>query len=530
MGPIPGNQAGPIGGNRAPEAKKVNAFEEYLLHSKYRCPLVPGLSGEHRSPHLHPVLALTRNPRLLRQPDHLDGRTRRTVSAPRATDDSTDGNIHVLALRKLTAGSLKAPRHIFQQNVQSDSADRGPETVLTIKTWMRGIGRRSQQVRDCPFWPPDLFGITGALLKRSGAYLRVFEHDGLRPYLAGIQQGGRDWRLQIDHQKKPTIASLIRARPPEVMAAWKKLIEAESVPVSRILEHDALAETLIQMALIADAASAGLGVDAASTDSPHLDRFLSLANSFNAGLRGFSLDLPEDVICVLGKQHTPQRGATFRSLTHHLSLHLSSDIEARWAGPYPQRRSISEDRGMLNVLLLPWPVSIRTEDFSEIRRHEGAPDDNTGSSYFAFQPRNVPPPGRFARAFQLTLEAARQHAQRIDAVVFPELAMTLEQYRSVERIAIREGVLLVSGVRRAAKGTGRDANLCILQPAGTLADLPEGGSARQRALDNLRLVQSKHHRWCLDREQIVSYQLGGRLPASRSCWENIELARRTLLL
>jgi hypothetical protein len=47
-------------------------------------------------------------------------------------------------------------------------------------------------------------------------------------------------------------------------------------------------------------------------------------------------------------------------------------------------------------------------------------------------------------------------------------------------------------------------------------------------LENLRLMQAKHHRWCLDRSQIVTYQLAGRLTASQSCWEHIELPQRVL--
>jgi hypothetical protein len=47
-------------------------------------------------------------------------------------------------------------------------------------------------------------------------------------------------------------------------------------------------------------------------------------------------------------------------------------------------------------------------------------------------------------------------------------------------------------------------------------------------LSNLRLFQAKHHRWYLDRSQVVNYQLGGRIPASRGCWEHIDLPRRVL--
>jgi hypothetical protein len=47
-------------------------------------------------------------------------------------------------------------------------------------------------------------------------------------------------------------------------------------------------------------------------------------------------------------------------------------------------------------------------------------------------------------------------------------------------------------------------------------------------LSNLRLKQPKHHRWYLDRDQIVAYQLAGALPASRGAWEQIDLADRLL--
>jgi hypothetical protein len=45
----------------------------------------------------------------------------------------------------------------------------------------------------------------------------------------------------------------------------------------------------------------------------------------------------------------------------------------------------------------------------------------------------------------------------------------------------------------------------------------------QTRLKELRLYQAKHHRWYLDRAQIVNYQLAGALPASRGAWEHIEL-------
>ena len=47
-------------------------------------------------------------------------------------------------------------------------------------------------------------------------------------------------------------------------------------------------------------------------------------------------------------------------------------------------------------------------------------------------------------------------------------------------------------------------------------------------LEEFRCTQSKHHRWCLDRSQILQYGLGARVPASRECWEGIHLGDREI--
>jgi len=399
--------------------------------------------------------------------------------------------------------------------------------MLTIRTWLDSIGRE-ESADECPFWPPDLFAVAGALLKRSGAYLRVFEDRGTSTYLEGVESAGASWRRRIDAQTDPTISSLRRARPRDILQSWRLLMEAAETPIGNIRQYAALSEILIRMALISDAASVGLGIDREPDREPHSDRFLSLANGFKSlkHLRSFCWDIPEDVVCVLGKQHTPQKGATFRSLTHHLALYLPNDIEARWVGPYPQRESIEHEQ-RLNLLLLPWPTAIDTENFSEVRSRRREADATKRASYFRFQRAPIPSPAAFRRSFERAIADAKKHADRIDAVVFPELALTYAHYEVAELIAIRERVILICGIGSVSRGTRRDLNHCVLQPAGALDDVPRRGRARQRVIELLRLIQSKHHRWFLDRDQIVNYQFGGRLPA-RGCWENIELPERTL--
>jgi hypothetical protein len=402
--------------------------------------------------------------------------------------------------------------------------------------WLSGLGRR-RKMEECPLWPPDLFAIAGGLLKRSGAYLRVFEHDGRSDYLSDVREHGTAWLKELDALSQPvTLGRLSAARPKAVEEAWLFLMKARETPINRIRKQRRLAEQLIRMALIADEASAGIGVEwdrriddnGARRSEP--STFLSLTDWMLRfrHTRSFCWEVSDDVVCVLGKQHTPQRGATFRSLSHHLSLYFPADIEARWVGPLRQPARVEEEQRMLNLLLLPWPTRIGTDDFRELRgsKSDGARSELAG--YFRFDPKTSMKAPQFAQALRGAMRRAREHAGHIDAIVLPEVALNYAQYKVAERLAVEQRTMLICGVRKPSKVRRHDYNHCIFQPAGSLRDT-RGESRRKKALvEELRLVQAKQHRWYLDREQIVSYQLGGHLPVARGSWENIELPERLL--
>jgi hypothetical protein len=310
-------------------------------------------------------------------------------------------------------------------------------------------------------------------------------------------------------------------------------MRSRSTAISAIQTSRSLTEQLIRMALIADEASAGIGVDwdNATKKGAVPSPFLSLADRIKSGqdLRSFCWEVSPDMVCVLGKQHTPQVGATFRSLSHHLSIYLPNDIEARWHGPYRPWQVASDSSNMINLLILPWPSEIETADFSEVANRARSRDaDDEMPGYFSFRPKDALTPQKFGRALRRALAAAREHTNQIDAVVFPEAALTRDQYDVAERIAVEQRMILICGVR-IARSRGRDSNLSVIQPAGAMR---EGGGttgrAKRRLVNDMRLVQAKHHRWCLNREQLVCYQLGGQLAISRNWWENIELPERLL--
>jgi hypothetical protein len=404
--------------------------------------------------------------------------------------------------------------------------------VLTIETWLNGIGLKTPIV-ECPAWPPDLFALAGTLIRRGGAYLRVFEPRGSAPYLNGVDTAAKQWRDQLDAITDPvTPADLQSARTSDILSGWERLIQAKDSPLSAIDESQELAEQLIRLTLIADEASRGIGVtwDNKTNEETKPSKFLSMAGqalSDNES-QSYCWEVPREVLCVVGKQHTPVKGATFRSLSHHLALYHPGEIEAIWVLP----KTIERDspRQGLNLLLLPWPERVETQDFQGISPGGRRGDGSEPPGYFRFDPKENPDPARFGERLRDALKRARQHAGPIDAIVLPELALTEPQFEEAERIAFEARCILICGLRQARTAEGEwDWNVSVLQAAGAVRKAEPDAEADAKLLKELRLYQAKHHRWYLDRDQIVAYQLAGALPPSRGAWEHIELERRRVL-
>lgn len=398
--------------------------------------------------------------------------------------------------------------------------------MLKIETWLDGVGLKAP-IAECPAWPPDLFALAGTLIRRSGAYLRVFERRDVEDYPTGIRTAAQEWRERLDAipaaAQDISASDLQGARTLEIRQGWERLIQKKGIAVSAINDHPDLAEALIRLTLIADEASAGIGI---SWDPDKPSQFLSMAQRAltDSGARSFCWDVPRDVLCVLGKQHTPVKGATFRSLSHHLALYQPSEIEARWVTLIPKTGKPALPRRGLNLLLLPWPERIDTEDFQVVWPGVPQPDRLEPPGYFRYEPKHYDAPRDFKEKLEKALESAQVHTGGpIDAVVFPELALTEEQFDVAEEVAFEKRCILICGVRQARTTVGDwDSNVSVLQAAGAVRGAkPESDDADLR--ESLQLYQAKHHRWYLDRTQIVSYQLASGLPPSQGAWEHIEL-------
>jgi hypothetical protein len=346
---------------------------------------------------------------------------------------------------------------------------------------------------------------------------------------------GQRWRHRLERSLKAQPQLLGRAQAPAV-GAWPDLqlprevqswwSEVESRARERMSdlpgdEDHKLCRALLQLCLVADEASAGIGIG-----QPRGSWFLLLAairlttNQYRS--LGWAV-APEKAV-VLPKQHTPQVGLTLRSLSHNLALCPAGEVTPRWRMPLSLHDG--ERLDLMNLLLLPWPLDLSVKEF------EIVPD--TGDllpladpyRYFRFRRQAGAP--RFRAFLEAALEQAKRFVVRVHAIVLPELALTFQEYVEAEQVALQERALLIAGIGCRAGDGGpfrADANACAVQPAGLTS---AGFKMSDELVKEQRILQRKHHRWCLDGKQILQYGLGGMMPASKGCWELIEVLRREL--
>ena len=383
-----------------------------------------------------------------------------------------------------------------------------------------------------PMWPPDVFAIGAALLRRTGGYVDLVNgchtHATVKVFTPEqATQYGNQWRRSIEDAVVDEKGRLRWHCPPAVKKAWDRLQRSKSRKLSACRSDRDLIAAAVNLCVVADVACSGIGIE-----FPNDQTFTTIAESIatNSERRSYCLTISPDKLAVLGKQHTPQRGCSVRSLSHNLSLYTPTEINAYWPAPIEPESAALD---VFNILILPWPISVADGDFSASARRAQmsvlATVDSGAHRYFDYAPVAVDTPAAVARQVAAAFDQAGARVDKLHAVVLPELALNEAQYLAVERVVAERGAMLVSGVRLDAQPeyNGMPANACAIQPLGLTA-LPTATRWEDDDYDVMRRWQLKHHRWCLDRRQVIQYQLGARVPASRDCWERSYIGPRDI--
>ena len=367
----------------------------------------------------------------------------------------------------------------------------------TIGQFLAGILPRLQNDTKFPSWPPDLFALSLALLKRTGAYNRVLQdwppdrdnEDTLENRTSRIRRLGGDWRTAIRLGQKEQFNVLNEE--------WEALCRSFDRPLSAVRSR-LLCEAVMKLVAVADEASEGVG---APEDIEEDDFFLRATRAFLIDYASACCDIDPAILRVLPRMHTPQNGLTDRSLSLYLSLCDASQVAPQWLStPFLGHNSI-------NLLLIPRPNEVLVSQFRDVTDSATAelPED---FGFFTYDLLGYDED--FIGRVEALYGEAKRKLGRIDGVVLPELAITDRQFRDL-RSKLPTDCFLVAGVGRSADAGKRGVNEVRL-------GFPP--------LDDL--AQKKHHPWKLNEAQVVQYGLGGVLTPSRDWWEYTDFTDRCL--
>lgn len=374
---------------------------------------------------------------------------------------------------------------------------------------------------EVPNWPPDVFAVAAALLHKSGAYSYVLE--SWPP-----DYKGENWAAfasRIGQQWRRGMAGNVPAPPAEIEEWWQTL--AGAAPVCEI--HDLRArpdvcDALVRMCAVADEACWGFGIPESEqlkqargnlNEDLTVTRYLArrvrqilLRGDSRSGAQTpgagstLCLYIHPSRLRVLPKLHIPQNGFNIRSLSRNLSLCTADEIRPVW-------NLIARQPGeeSMNLLLVPWPAEVRPSQFA------AASDPSPVIASRASLHRSFTWKPDEDLAAVPDIEALLVEASRVvgpvAGVVLPELSLTRSQYPLIWRQLLTRDCFLIAG-------------LCDTDRNYLRFELPLKGQ------DSYAREQSKHHRWLIERSQIVQYGLGSILSPAKLWWEHINIAERSL--
>ena len=387
------------------------------------------------------------------------------------------------------------------------------------------------------------------------------------------QKIGREWRLsgKIGKGSKSKLKYGPQYPPPLVEYLWALLIEDGEAPIT-VPENDPELPrwwlSALALFIIADEACEGVGHSGHKMDGEGtwcqrmVDRHIKGEVRKIAGGVGMSMldeatsytlsNADPDEVCVLPKSRTSQVGCTLRCFSRHLAL-LPPKGSTRINWVYSQLAKETAQKGRpLNVLLVPYPYSVSAQRFKPIgqkskrlkpKQRDGSKIRRSLRKPFGFFELDLPEAdadvdpdsherdfkdiSKFIAFLDDLIKEAKKDSGEVDVIVFPELALSSRIYeRLVAWLAKshREIELFVSGLNsipvegQAEVAVGNFAAITVF------SDAEKEGDPRNWST----FYHRKHHRWCLNKDQIKTYSLGAALEPSRLWWERHPILTRRL--
>jgi hypothetical protein len=290
-------------------------------------------------------------------------------------------------------------------------------------------------------------------------------------------------------------------------------------------------------------------------ETPRLDELRSISFTFS-GLTNY------DYVCTFPKSRTPSYGNTIRNFTHHLAL-----LPARGVARAALRRGEEKPfrrNPELNILLVPFPFRISASAFKDSGLASGNKQGKK-LKWFDLEQDWLDrlTEGHLTTAIDILCQAAGSEVESIDAIIFPEMSLNYFLYAKLALYISRNHPsveLFIAGTSETPSRSKIGARASEEEKAGStrrnfirslgsylirLSHLANVGRDELRrgnfvatttflrygnedVSTYIMTFQQKHHRWRLERDQILRYGLSKNLDPRFDWWENIETSTRNI--
>ncbi len=224
------------------------------------------------------------------------------------------------------------------EDAYEDNGERGaasPGITLGALWKFMGWPQRSlgavagKDLARCPDWPPDLFALTAAALRKSGAYTLAIKHIIDRHRGFNTIATGMEWYVSLSQEIAAGRQTF--SVPAALIDLWAEIAQPDiqSLPLSRLMDDRRVAATLICLLAAADQACKGVGLPTGKTRSSFHDAAdqLLFPSQFGSTLCRY---IHPSAGRVLPKMHTAQSGLTIRSFSHHLAFCETDEVQPSW--------------------------------------------------------------------------------------------------------------------------------------------------------------------------------------------------------
>lgn len=328
--------------------------------------------------------------------------------------------------------------------------------------------------------------------------------------------------------------------PVEVVGAWSRVVR-EMAPArescARQIWTDSnihLLDDFILLHAVSDYVCEGWGVRQSlpTREGTRESWLFAFASALLNATGNLSL-ISSDRARVLPKRHTPEVGVSLRAVSSSLAFAQTS-VQIQWLTGVSSMLEDSEVHRSdgLSILLLPWPMRVRAQDFAASRRLNSdrcalGPNDPSYDAkvgYFKYSPTDGGADRDLGERLSGVLHAAEAEVGKgqVDMVILPEAAICATRLGLLEEVLRPHVRSYIAGVRKPGGlyGPGADGHRDRNEVHLGIID------RKTASTEFLRLHHHKHHRWRLDRRQIQGYKLGGQLFAGISHWEDIDVEER----